>query len=146
METQKAVLIGAGVGALGVSGWVAFRYYVRSETKKTLVTEYSFDKALDNIAKYEAVAGLDFNVPSLDEFVDALVPIWSTKHPKDAIDDIFVNGRRSAYWPAAYRRSVAPKQERMFFAALKGAKDAPEGASTVETLLGVGINILKTLQ
>jgi hypothetical protein len=145
METKNAVLIGAGVGALGVTGWVALRYYVRSETKKTLVAEYRFDRVLKHISEFEDVAGLDFNMPTLDQFVDAVVPIWSTKHPKDAIDDILVNGRKSAYWPSDYRRAVAPKQERMILAALKGAKDTPEGASTAETLIGVGLNLLKNL-
>lgn len=145
METKKAVLIGAGVGTLGVTGWVAFRYYVRSETKKTLVQEYRFDKVLRHIAEFEDVSGVDFNIPPLDAFVDSLVPIWSTIHPKEAIDDVFANGRKSVYWPADYRRAVSAKYERMIFAALKGAKDAPEEASLVETLASVGLNLLKNI-
>lgn len=146
MDATKGFLIGGGVVALGVGGWIAYRSYVRSETRKVLVNEYRLDKALKSIQDLENATGLDFNIPPLDALVDALVPIWSNVHPTDALDDVFVKGRESAYWPREYRRPASKKYEKMIFAALKGAKDVPDDASLTETIVGAGLNILKTLQ
>lgn len=146
MNTSKAILVGGGAVALGVGGWLAYRSYVRSETRRVLVQDYRLDKVLKHINELESAVGIDFNMPPLDAFVVALVPIWSNIHPTDALDDVFLNGRQSVYWPANYRRPVSKKYERMIFSALKGAKDVPEDATLTETLVGAGLNLLKTLQ
>jgi hypothetical protein len=138
MDTKKKVLIGAGSAAALAGGFVAFRLYVRAETKKTLIEEYRFDLAFQLIEDAEAASGEDFNMPSYDEFVAALVPIWGITMPKEAISDVLKNGRNSEFWSDAHRTPVNRAVESKIFRALRAAQETPEDASVLDMLLAAG--------
>jgi len=143
MDTKKKVLIGVGSAAAVTGGFVAFRLYVRSETKKALVEEYNFDRAFELIEIYEEVGNKDFNMPSYDEFVDALVPVWSLTMPKDAIADVFKNGRDSVFWSDAHRKPVNREAESKIFRALRAAYETPEDASMADMAIAAGMAVLQ---
>lgn len=143
MDTKKKVLIGAGSAAALAGGFVAFRLYVRSETKKALIEEYRFDLAFQIIDAWEEASDKDFNMPSYDEFVEALVPVWSLTMPKDAIADILQNGRNSAFWPDAHRTPVNREVESKIFRALRAAYETPADATTKDMLVAAGMAVLQ---
>lgn len=116
-----AVAALAGVGTLG---WVAFRYYVRSEVVRTLNEEHNYDEIVKQTQVLRGI-GLDLRLPSAEEFAVGLVPIWSTVMPEDTIDDVLLNGRKSPYWPEAYRTgSAAAAIEPYLLAGLRKSKGA----------------------
>jgi hypothetical protein len=140
MKTSTTILVGLGVAGAGVGGWVAFRQFVRVKTREVLVQEYGFDQFLLRKKDAEALARLvdpdfTFNLPSMDELVVSLVPIWDTILPDAAFADILKKGRKSKYWPEKYKQPVNERVEREIFRALRAAAETPEGASTTDMLL-----------
>jgi hypothetical protein len=140
MKTSTTILVSLGVAGAGVGGWVAFRQFVRVKTREVLVQEYNFDQFLTRMDDFESLARLakpDFtlNLPSMDELIVSLVPIWDTVLPDAAFSDILKKGRKSKYWPEKYKQPVNEKAEREIFRALRAAAETPEGASTTEMLL-----------
>jgi hypothetical protein len=96
----------AGIPAVGVMGWVAFRLYVRSRVTEVLETE--------GVAQYFGAANqasglfnIDLNLPTLSELVKSVVPIWSKVMPTEALLDISQKGRESQYWPSTNRAPSA---------------------------------------
>jgi len=140
MKASTAALLGLGAAGAGVGGWVAFRKFVRVKTREALVEEYQFDKYLSKADDVEAFAQLitgkpfSLNLPSLDELVVSLVPIWDTTMPDAAFADILENGRTSRYWPAKYKKPVNREVEKKLFRAMRTAANAPEESSTLDTL------------
>lgn len=148
MKTSTTILVGLGVAGAGVGGWVAFRQFVRVKTREVLVQEYSFDKFLTKAEDAESIIrfaqpGFTFNLPSLDELVVSLVPVWDTILPDAAFADILEKGRASAYWPEKYKKPTNQKLEREIFRALRAAAETPEGASTQEMLLAAGTALIR---
>ena len=149
METKTKVLIGAGSAAAVTGAFVAFRLYVRSETKKALVAEYNFDEVFEIIADSEVAfkraTGKSLNLPSYDEFVDALVPIWSTTMPKDALADMLQNGRDSRFWSDAHRTPTNRAIESQIFRAMRAAYETPEGASLTDIAAAATLAVVQGL-
>jgi len=142
MKTSTTILVGLGVAGASVGGWVAFRQFVRVKTREVLIREYSFDKFLAWADTSELLLG-DLNLPTLDELVVSLVPIWDTSLPDAAFADILKKGRKSAYWPEAYKKPVNEKVEREIFRALRAAAETPEGASSLDMLSAAGIALIR---
>lgn len=148
MKTRTTLLVGLGVAGASVGGWVAFRQFVRVKTREALVQEYGFDRFLARADDFESLARLanpDFtlNLPTLDELVVALVPIWDTALPDAAFADILKNGRKSQYWPEKYKKPVNEAAEREIFRLLRAAAETPEGASTQDLLIAVGSALIR---
>ncbi len=105
---------------LGAAAWVGFRLYVRQE----LLAELEAEGLSEHFAFAEGASGLigmDLNLPPPTAMAKAMVPLWSTVMPKEALYDISRLGRESQYWPAEYRRAsplAALGLERAAFAAL----------------------------
>jgi hypothetical protein len=142
-NTQKTLLYSASAVTVGVGGWYAFRMFVRSKTREVLVTDYNFDKVLRNVGTFEDLLGVSLNLPSLDELVVSLVPIWDTTLPDTAFRDILEQGRASRYWPEAYKKPVSQKYEKMIFRALKAAGETPENADTLDMAVAAGLSLLQ---
>lgn len=87
---------------VGVTGWLAVRYYIRSQVVEQLNAKYHYDSTVAQIRLLNAV-GLNAQIPTAAEFAKSLVPLWSPVMPQEAIEDILKYGRQSRYWPAAYR-------------------------------------------
>lgn len=87
---------------VGVTGWLAVRYYIRSRVVEELTTKYHIDRTLLQLRSLSAI-GLNVALPTVEEFARSLVPLWSPVMPQEAIEDILQYGRQSRYWPAAYR-------------------------------------------
>jgi len=149
MEANKKVLIGVGSAAAAVGGFVAFRLYVRSETKKTLTEEYRFDEVFeffDNIGEaYLLSTGKSLNLPTYDEFVVALVPVWGVTMPKAAIADVLKNGRESVFWSDAHRKPVNRAVESQIFRAMRAAYETPEDATLTEMLAAATLAVVQNL-
>lgn len=145
MDTKKKVLIGAGSAAVLAGGFVAFRLYVRSETRKALAAEYAMDEHFKKLEAIQVATGIDYNLPSYDEFVDALVPVWSFTLPKEAVEDILQHGRESAFWSDAHKEPVNRAVESIIFRALRAAYETPEGASTKDIAVAAGLSVLQDL-
>ena len=150
MKTSTTILVGLGVAGAGVGGWVAFRQYVRVKTREALVQEYRFDDFLSKARDAETAArfltanpNFTFNLPTLDELVVSLVPIWDTALPDAAFADILEKGRKSQYWPEKNRKAVNEKVEREVFRLLRAAAETPEGASTQDLLIAVGSALIR---
>ena len=149
METKTKVLIGAGSAAAVTGAFVAFRLYVRSETKKALVAEYNFDEVFEIIADSEVAfkraTGKSLNLPSYNEFIEALVPIWSTTMPKDALADMLQNGRDSRFWSDAHRTPTNRAIESQIFRAMRAAYETPEGASLTDIAAAATLAVVQGL-
>lgn len=145
MDTQKKVLIGVGTAAVAAGGFVAFRLYVRAETKKALIADYRFDEVFEFIENVEDATGKDLNMPSYEEFVTALVPIGSLTMPKDAIADVFKNGRDSRFWSAEHTKPVNREIESYVFKALRAAYETPEDATLTEMLAASTLAVVQAL-
>lgn len=126
------ILYGLGAAGAGVGGWVAFRQFVRVKTRAALVTEYGFNRVLSGVDTSELLTGMDFNLPTLDELVVSLVPIWDTIMPDEAFSDVLEKGRKSRYWPEKYKRPVDAEWERRIFLAMKKASESPDDASPID--------------
>jgi len=140
MKTSTTILVGLGVAGAGVGGWVAFRQFVRVKTREVLVQEYAFDKFLMGAEQVESVTrllkpGFTFNLPTMDELVVSLVPIWDATLPDAAFADILKKGRKSQYWPENRKQPTNERVEREVFRALRAAAETPENASSTDMLL-----------
>lgn len=127
MQTSTKVLIGAGVAAAGVGGFVGFRLFVRSKARESLVDKYNFDTVFVGLETAEKLSGKDWNLPTFEEFLEAITPVWSVTMPADAIDDVIAKGRESDFWPEKYRAPANADTERYIFAALRGASESSGG-------------------
>ena len=68
----------------------------------------------------------------------SLVAFGGQAAKADRFEDILKNGRKSEYWPAAYKTGAASAAiEPLLLRALSGAYNAPEGASKAQTALAV---------
>lgn len=104
---KKTTVALVGGTALGLAGFVGLRLFIRSEVEKTLISDYEYDKQLSkNVAT--ALIASQYNLPTASELATSLVPIWSTKGPYAAIEDVLRQRRESAYWPAHRRTTKAP--------------------------------------
>jgi len=127
----------ASGGVLAAGGFVGVRLYMREETRKTLKDEYKYGDIV-RVARTLAKIGVDVKLPTAKEFADAMVPLFGVNHPKTAFEDILKNGRKSEYWPAAYKTGAASAAiEPLLLRALSGAYNTPEGASKAQTALAV---------
>ena len=127
----------ASGGVLAAGGFVGVRLYMREETRKTLKDEYKYGDIV-KVARTLAKIGVDVKLPTAKEFADAMVPLFGVNHPKTAFEDILKNGRKSEYWPAAYKTGAASAAiEPLLLRALSGAYNTPEGASKGRTALAV---------
>jgi hypothetical protein len=131
-DAQKQLAYFGSALAVGVGGWYGFRLFVRAKTREVLIEEYNFDRVLRNIEAIEDMAGIDLNLPSFDELVVSLVPVWDTVLPDAAFADILDKGRASRYWPEAYKKPVNKKWEKMIFRAMKAAAETPESADAIQ--------------
>lgn len=127
MQTSTKVLIGAGVAAAGVGGFVGFRLFVRSKAREALLDKYNFDTVFVGLEVAEKLSGKDWNLPTFEEFLEAVTPIWSVTMPEAAIDDVIAKGRESDFWPEKYRTPANADTERYIFAALRGASESSGG-------------------
>ena len=124
-------------GVVAAGGFVAVRLYMREETRKALKDEYNYGDIV-KVARTMAKLGVDVKLPTAKEFAEAMVPLFGTNHPKTAFEDILKNGRKSEYWPAAYKTGAASAAiEPLLLRAQSGAYYAPEGASKGQTALAV---------
>lgn len=142
-DSQKTLVYAGSALAVGVGGWYGFRLFVRAKTREVLVTEYNFDRLLRNIEAIEDMANISLNLPSLDELVVSLVPIWDVTLPDAAFADILDKGRESRYWPEAYKKPVSKKYEKIIFRAFKGAAETPATADNIDMALAAGLSVLK---
>lgn len=133
METRTKLLIGVGTAAAGVGGFVGFRLFVRSKAREALVEKHSFDKIFSTLESLERASGKDWNLPSFDEFVEGVVPIWSITMPEEAINDVFANGRASEFWPEKYREPANEKAEAAIFTTIRTLQ-ANKGVPITEVL------------
>lgn len=129
MHTSTKVLIGLGVVATGVGGFVGFRRIVRAKARDALIENYGFDKIFSGLELAEKLSGKDWNLPSFEEFLAGVTPTWTFTMPAEAIDDIIANGRNSIFWPEEYRQPVGKDIEGYIFSAIRGA------TSTTSTLI-----------
>ena len=148
MKTSTTILVGLGVAGASVGGWVAFRQFVRVKTREVLIEEYGFDDFLSKARDAQSLIRIanpnfTFNLPTLDELVVSLVPIWDTALPDAAFADILENGRKSQYWPEKNKKPVNEKVERELFRALRAAAETPEGASTQDMLIAAGSALIR---
>lgn len=148
MKTSTTILVGLGVAGASVGGWVAFRQFVRVKTREVLIEEYGFDDFLSKARDAQSLIRIanpnfTFNLPTLDELVVSLVPIWDTALPDAAFADILENGRKSKYWPEQHKKAVNEKVEREIFRAMKAAAETPEGASTQDMLIAAGSALIR---
>jgi hypothetical protein len=148
MKTSTTILVGLGVAGASVGGWVAFRQFVRVKTREVLIEEYGFDDFLSKARDAQSLIRIanpnfTFNLPTLDELVVSLVPIWDTALPDAAFADILENGRKSKYWPEQHKKAVNEKVEREIFRALRAAAETPEGASTQDMLIAAGSALIR---
>lgn len=148
MKTSTTILVGLGVAGASVGGWVAFRQFVRVKTREVLIEEYGFDDFLSKARDAESLIRIanpnfTFNLPTLDELVVSLVPIWDTVLPDAAFKDILEKGRKSQYWPEQHKKAVNEKVEREIFRAMKAAAETPEGASTQDMLIAAGAAFIR---
>ena len=148
MKTSTTILVGLGVAGASVGGWVAFRQFVRVKTREVLIEEYGFDDFLSKARDAESLIRIanpnfTFNLPTLDELVVSLVPIWDTVLPDAAFKDILEKGRKSQYWPEQHKKAVNEKVEREIFRAMKAAAETPEGASTQDMLVAAGTALIR---
>jgi hypothetical protein len=131
-DAQKNLVYFGSALAVGVGGWYGFRLFVRAKTREVLIAEYNFDRVLRNIETFEDLANIDLNLPTFDELVVSLVPIWDTVLPDVAFKDILEKGRESEYWPEAYKKPVSKKYEKKLFRAMKAAAETPESADAIQ--------------
>jgi len=141
METKTKILIGAGSVVAGVGGFVAFRMFVKSKTREVLVNEYNFPDVLAYLKLLEKGTGGDWNLPNMEEFLDALVPVWSATMPNSAMKDILQNGRKSVFWSEKHKKPASEKSEKILFKAMLAAYETPEDASNLEMLTAAGLSI-----
>ena len=137
---NTSMLLTGGVVAAG--GFVALRLYMREETRKTLKDEYNYGDIV-KVARTLGKLGVDVKLPTAQEFADAMVPLFGTNHPKAAFEDILKNGRKSEYWPAAYKTGAASAAfEPLLLKALSGAYYTPEGASKSDMAIAALTSLL----
>lgn len=141
-DAQKQLAYFGSAVAVGVGGWYGFRLFVRAKTREVLIEEYNFDRILRNIEAVEDMAGIDLNLPSFEELVVSLVPIWDTTLPDAAFADILDKGRVSRYWPEKYKKPVSKKYEKMLFRALKAAAETPESADNIQMAAAAFVALL----
>jgi hypothetical protein len=101
--TTTTKITAAGGTALVIASWVAFRLYVRQSLLAGLEEEglsHQFSLAQQS----SGLVGLDLNLPTPLELATAMVPIWSTVMPEEALYDVARRGRESAYWPDTHRQ------------------------------------------
>lgn len=146
MDKKQKILLGTGIAAgVGVGGFVAFRLYVRSEARKVLTEQYKMDKAFYGLELAEAASGRSWNLPTFEEFLEAITPVWSLKMPDAAINDVLLKGRESDFWPEKYRQAVNADVERTVFAALRGASQADKETSLEDTLRTAAVALTEAL-
>jgi hypothetical protein len=146
MDKKQKILLGTGIAAgVGVGGFVAFRLLVRSEARKALIEQYKFDKVFTGLEVLESASGTNWNLPTFEEFLEAVTPVWSIKMPDAAINDVLLKGRESDFWPEKYRQSVNADIERRIFAGLRGATQADKDASLEDTLRTTAVALTEML-
>ena len=91
-----------GAALLGIGGWVAFRFYLRSRVRDQL-REDGYDTFYYQSLGASGLVGLDLNLPPPEALVTSIVPIWSGVMPETAVLDLLSRGRQSRYWPEKYR-------------------------------------------
>jgi hypothetical protein len=143
METKTKILIGAGSVVAGVGGWVGFRMFVKSKTREVLVYEYNFPEVLAYIKLLEKGSGGDWNLPNMEEFLDALVPVWSATMPNAAMKDILQNGRKSVFWSEKHKKPANSTSEKVLFKAMLAAYETPEEATGAEMATAAGLSLLE---
>ena len=92
----------AGLAVVGAGGWIGLRLYMRQR----FIEEFEKSQvAIDfaNAQQMAAIGGIDLHLPTAEELSVSAVPLFGTNHPEEAVNDIFVNGRESPYWPEEYR-------------------------------------------
>ena len=94
------------LAGLGIAGWIAFRLYVRQQLQVQLEKE-GLSETIGTAAGVAGVFGVPLNLPPSIELAKAMVPMWSTVMPPEALCDISFKGRQSQYWPADYRQPSA---------------------------------------
>jgi hypothetical protein len=107
VNTEQILYI-AGAGA--VAGGMAFtlsRLVIREGVRQKIAGSSAYAKAR-LIADGLALTGFDVGLPSADDLARALVPVFSTASPYEAGQDIMQYGRKSKFWPEAYRSSDIP--------------------------------------
>ncbi len=90
-----------GLVVVGAGGWVGLRLYMRQR----FIEEFESSQGGAAIIKAQQLAllgGIDLNLPTVEELSVSAVPILATNHPQEAVDDIFIYGRNSIYWPEEY--------------------------------------------
>jgi DNA transposition AAA+ family ATPase len=146
MDKKQKILLGTGIAAgVGVGGFVAFRLYVRSEARKVLVEQYKMDKAFTGLEVLEAASGKSWNLPTFEEFLEGITPVWALKMPDAAINDVLLKGRESDFWPEKYRQAVDTKTEQRIFALLRGASQADKETSIEDTLRTAAVALTEML-
>jgi hypothetical protein len=92
---------------MGSSGFLGLRLYMRVRTRNKIDETNTYATLLE-YQQLAARLGFDMNLPPKATLVNSLVPLWSMATPFEAVDDIVARGRKSKFWPAAYRVSDIP--------------------------------------
>ena len=127
----KAGISAASVVGLGV-GYFGLRLLVRNVVYSTLRDEYGYDKIKQTLDSTGKTFGFDLNLPTMSDFAEALVPVYSIATPFAAIEDVLANGRKSAFWPKKNKQTPkgGKKVEEALFKAMRAAYYTPEDATT----------------
>ena len=131
MAAKNKLVVGATAAGVAGSGFIALRLFIREKVREALVDEYDYPGIKREADKYAGIFGINLNLPPAGAFSEALVPLWSLATPYAAIEDVLAKGRKSPYWPEAYRKTPksGERVETVVFKALEAAYRTPEGAS-----------------
>lgn len=140
---SRALVVVATASAVSVTGWVAFRLYVRSRLVEELDTKYGYADLVRQARSIEKI-GISLKVPTTEELAEAAVPLWSTVMPEASMADILSKGRKSVYWPEAYR--TGSSSERLEPYLLEGLRKAQQpGAGKNALLTGTTEALVRSL-
>lgn len=119
MDAKVAAIV-TGAAGLSALGWYQIRMSIRREVERVLSEEYQYDAYLNSQPVIQRFAADIVNAPTSKELAASAVPIWSAIGPKQAIEDIMQNGRKSPYWPENRRETKLPAfADNLIFAYLR---------------------------
>ena len=107
MKTDQILYI-AGAGAtVGGILFVTSRLALREGVRQSIVASETYVQAR-LVADAAGLFGVNLGLPTASDMATAMVPIFSTASPYEAGEDIQRYGRKSRFWPAAYKDSSLP--------------------------------------